>query len=197
MEEAQPFEQQTRERVVFLQGFLKRPLQVGSIIPSSRFLERRIIDLAEVRSAQTIVELGAGVGNTARAILDAMPESATFLSIEINPAFCTLVRRIRDERLIVHCGSAEELRTVISQYQLPAPDAVVSGIPFSTMPRTAGSRILEAIWSVLAPRGRFVAYQVSSQVATLSRPILGPPRVEVELFNIPPIRLYRWSKPAS
>ena len=66
MEEAQPFEQQTRERVVFLQGFLKRPLQVGSIIPSSRFLERRIIDLAEVRSAQTIVELGAGVGNTAQ-----------------------------------------------------------------------------------------------------------------------------------
>ena len=196
MEETQRLQQQTRERFVFLQGFLKRPLQVGSIIPSSRFLERRIMDLAEIKSAQTIVELGAGVGNTARAILDTMPANATFLSIEINPAFCELVRRIQDPRLIVHCGPAQELAATIARYGLPAPDAIISGIPFSTMPRSTGTAILEAIWSVLAPRGRFVAYQVSGQVAALSRPLLGPARVEVELFNIPPIRLYRWDKPS-
>ncbi|MET1081643.1 MAG: methyltransferase type 12 [Burkholderiales bacterium] len=194
MEELQQLQDQTRERVIFLQGFLKRPLQVGSIVPSSRFLERRIVELAEVKSARTVVELGAGVGGTARAILDAIPETTKFLSIEINPAFCALVERIQDPRLIVHCGPAEELRATISHYGLPAPDVVVSGIPFSTMSRTTGSRILETISTVLAPGGRFVAYQVSGQVAALARPLLGPARVEVELRNIPPIRLYRWEK---
>ena len=32
--------------LVFLQEFLKHPLQIGSIIPSSRFLERRVVEAA-------------------------------------------------------------------------------------------------------------------------------------------------------
>ena len=94
----------------------------------------------------------------------------------------------------MHCGSAQDVRETLSRYGLPAPEAIVSGIPFSTMDRIAGARILEAISSVLAPRGRFVAYQVSTRVADLSRPLLGSERVEVEFLNVPPMRLYRWEK---
>ena len=182
------------DRVVFLHEFLKHPNQVGSIIPSSRFLERRVIELAEVCSSRAIVELGGGTGGTTRAILGAMSPGTTLLSIEINPQFCGFLERIPDARLIVHRGSAQELRETLSRYGLSAPEVIVSGIPFSTMRRIAGSRILEAISSVLAPGGRFVAYQVSARVADLSRPFLGPARVEVELLNVPPMRLYRWEK---
>lgn len=194
MQRALRLHNQMLDRAVFLHEFLKHPNQVGSIIPSSRFLERRVIELAEVRSARTIVELGGGTGGTTRAILGAMSPSATLLSIEINPQFCALLRRIRDARLIVYCGGAQELRGALSLHGLAAPEAVVSGIPFSTMSRPAGSRILETISAVLAPEGRFVAYQVSKQVDGLARPLLGPAQVEVELFNIPPMRLYRWQK---
>lgn len=182
------------DRAVFLHEFLKHPHQVGSIIPSSRFLERRIVELADVRPSRTIVELGGGTGGTTRAILGAMSPGATLLSIEINPQFCALLRRIRDARLIVYCGGAQELREALSRHGLAAPEAVVSGIPFSTMSRPAGSRILETISAALAPGGRFVAYQVSKQVDDLARPLLGRARVEVELFNIPPMRLYRWQQ---
>ena len=194
MQRALRLHQEMTDRVVFMRQFLKHPHQVASIIPSSRFLERRIIELAEVRSAHTVVELGAGTGGTTRAILGAIPPAATLLSIEINPQFCGLLGRIADARLTVHRGSAQELRETLSRYGLPAPEVVISGIPFSTMGRIAGSRILEAISSVLAPDGRFVAYQVSTRVADLSRPFLGPARVEVELLNVPPMRLYRWEK---
>ena len=34
---------QPDKRLAFFQGFLQRPREVGSIIPSSRFLERRIV----------------------------------------------------------------------------------------------------------------------------------------------------------
>ena len=80
-------------QVIFLQEFLKHPRQVVSVIPSSRFLERRIVELAETRSAQTVVELGAGVGGTTRAILRAMSPEARLLSIEINRQFCALLRQ--------------------------------------------------------------------------------------------------------
>lgn len=182
------------DRVVFLQEFLKNPLQVASIIPSSRFLERRVVEMAEIRSARMVVELGAGIGGTTRAILAAMSPDAKLLIIEVNPHFCALLRRIEDARLIVHCGSAREIQEAISLYGLTCPEVVVSGIPFSTISHIAGSQILEAISSILVLGGRFVAYQLSRQVDDLSRPLLGPARVEVELLNIPPLRLYRWDK---
>lgn len=184
------------DRVLFLKEFLRNPSQVGSIIPSSRFLERRLLDLAEIRSAQTIIELGAGTGGTTRAILAAMPSDAKLLTIDINPRFCDFLRHIDDPRLIVHCGSAVELQELLARYGLSAPDAVLSGIPFSTIRRDIGSRIIETISSALAAGGRFVAYQVRSQVADISRPIMGPSQASVELLNIPPVRLYRWEKAA-
>jgi phosphatidylethanolamine/phosphatidyl-N-methylethanolamine N-methyltransferase len=194
MQRALRLHREIKDGVVFMQQFLRHPHQVASIIPSSRFLERRIIEMAEIRSARMVVELGAGTGGTTRAILGALPPGATLLSIEINPQFCGLLGRIPDARLIVHRGGAEDLREALSQYGLPAPDVVISGIPFSTMDRNAGARILEAISSALAPGGRFLAYQVSGRVADLSRPLLGPGRVELELLNVPPMRLYRWEK---
>ena len=181
-------------QVVFLREFLKYPRQVASIISSSSFLERHIVELAETWSAQTVVELGAGVGGTTRAILGAMAPSAKLLSIEINPRFCRLLRSIEDARLTVHCGGAQDLRETISLYGLPAPEVIVSGIPFSTIGFGAGSKLVKTISSVLVAGGRFVVYQVSKQVEDLLYPLLGPARVEMELLNIPPLRLYRWDK---
>jgi phosphatidylethanolamine/phosphatidyl-N-methylethanolamine N-methyltransferase len=62
------------------------------------------------------------------------------------------------------------------------------------MGRSSGSQILEAISSILSPGGRFVAYQVSRRVADVCQPFLGAAQVEVQLFNIPPLRIYRWQK---
>lgn len=184
------------DRALFLQEFLKKPRQVASIIPSSHFLERRIVELSELRTARTVVELGAGIGGTTMAILAAMAPDAKLLSIEINPHFCSLLNHISDERLIVHCGSAEEIRAALSRHGLSAPDVVISGIPFSTIKRRTGSLILAEIASTLISGGRFVAYQISNQVDELSRPLLGPARVELEFLNIPPMLLYRWDKRA-
>ncbi|MBK6959969.1 MAG: methyltransferase type 12 [Gammaproteobacteria bacterium] len=187
-------QKKTDDRVVFLQQFLKNPRQVGSVIPSSRYLERRVVALAEVPTARTIVELGTGTGGITRAILEAMPHDARLLGIEINPRFQELLNGFGDSRLIPHAGSAEHLRDILAQHGLPAPDAIISGIPFSTMDRGLGTRILASIAEVLAPGGRFVAYQVSGQVAKLALPVLGAPRRQVEFLNIPPVRLYRWDR---
>jgi phosphatidylethanolamine/phosphatidyl-N-methylethanolamine N-methyltransferase len=178
----------------FFSEFLKHPLQIGSIIPSSRFAERCIVRTAGVNFAKSLVELGPGTGGTTRAILRAMAPHAKLLSIEINPRFYELVRRIHDERFIAHLGNAESLREIIAVYGVDRPEVFISGIPFSTISRAAGSKILETISSVLAPGGCFVAYQVSSQVASICQPFLGTAQVEVQLFNIPPLRIYRWQK---
>ena len=183
---------QPDERLVFLQGFLRRPQQVGSVIPSSRFLERRLVTLADVKHARLVVELGPGTGGTTRALLAALPENAKLLCIELEASFAARLKRESDPRLIVHHGSAEQLAETLAAYQLGAPDAVISGIPFSTIPPAVGTRIIESIRAALAPAGCFVAYQVRGTVAELARPLLGAPDVTLELLNIPPVRVFRW-----
>jgi phospholipid N-methyltransferase len=182
-------------RLLFLQGFLKRPREVGSIIPSSRFLERRVVRFASVSEARTLVELGPGTGGTTRAVLRAMHADARLLAIEINPRFAQLLRQtIADPRLCVFQGSAADLPDALRLFGLPAPDLVLSGIPFSTMPRDVALAILRAVHAALAPEGRFVAYQVRDRVELLGREVFGPARVETEILNLPPMRVFGFGK---
>jgi len=182
------------DRFAFLRAFLRSPRRVGSIVPSSRFLERRLIELSAIGRASTIVELGPGTGGTTRAILRAMSPQARLICIEIDPQLHGLLRRIKDPRLIAHLGSAEQLPEILSMHGLPAPDVIISGIPFYTMDRTVARRILDGISKVLPHGGYFLAYQLRDRVAQLCRPPLELTRVELELLNLPPIRVFQWEK---
>lgn len=185
---------QPDRRIAFFKGFLKRPAEVGSLIPSSRFLERRIVDLANAKSAQAVVELGPGTGGTTRALLRSMPLDAILLTIEINPRFHNIISAIRDPRLIAHRGCAGDIVEIVSSYQIDPVDAVVSGIPFSIIKPEFGRSIIQSISDLLTPDGRFVAYQFRDRVNSLGREVLGPSRVQLELLNIPPVRVYSWAK---
>lgn len=181
------------EILAFLRGFLRDPAGVGSVIPSSRFMERRIVRMSDVSQAKVVVELGPGTGGTTRALLAAMPADSKLICIEIDPYFVELVRKIDDPRLIVHRGSAEHVADVVHDYGLPSPDAIISGIPFSTMPPQLGRLIAQRVHDALPPGGRFVAYQFRPQVAVLSNPVFGMAELdEREWLNIPPMRVYRW-----
>jgi phospholipid N-methyltransferase len=179
--------------VLFFRSFLERPKEVGSVIPSSRFMERRVARAADLARARIVVELGPGTGGTTRALLRHMAPDARLLAIEINPRLAEQVRaRITDPRLIVHTGSAADVSEALHAHDLGAPDVVVSGIPFSTMPRELATDILHSVRDALAPRGVFVAYQVRDRVAVLARGIFARPRVELEVRNVPPMRVYRF-----
>lgn len=195
MATAHPVNGHAPSRLVFIREFLKHPGQIQSVVPSSRFLRRRIVEAAQARAASLLVELGPGTGGTTRALLAAMPRQARLLSIEINESFHAVLNGIDDDRLIAHLGSADELREIMAGYDLDAPDAVVSGIPFSALSHGMGTRIVAAVTDLLAPHGRFVAYQVRNRVASLCGPELQPRRTETEFLNIPPMRVFQWEKP--
>ena len=186
---------QPDNRFEFFRGFVTRPKEVGSIIPSSRFLERRIIRSADLDHAKLVVELGPGTGGTTRALLRALSPHARLLAIEINQRFVELLRQTDDKRLIVHHGSASEIPEALAAHGLPAPDVILSGIPFSTMTRTLGTQILRSVHDALAPGGRFVAYQVRDRVGKLGGGVFGrATMVQREMLNVPPMRVYRWEK---
>lgn len=188
--------QRLRENLAFFTGFLREPAIVGSVIPSSRFLERSIVDACAMTQGCVVVELGPGTGGTTQALLAAMPDDARLLAIELDPGFTRMMReQIDDPRLIVHEGSATDIAEILAQHGLPAPDIVVSGIPFSTMPDAVGESIIARVWQKLAPGGRFIAYQFRDRVAVLGQRQIGAPTRRLTLLNIPPMRVFTWRKP--
>ena len=197
-QDAPPAASGTGDRLAFLLGFVRDPSGVGSVVPSSHRLERRLVNNARIPEARTVVELGPGTGGTTRAFLKAMRPQARLLSIELDPVFhARLARTARDARHFAENASAECIAELLAARRLPAPDAIVSGIPFSTMPQAVGERIAAAVSAVLAPGGRFVAYQVRPRVAEFTSPHLGTPNFEWEAWNIPPMRVFTWVKPAA
>ncbi|HKJ94164.1 MAG TPA: rRNA adenine N-6-methyltransferase family protein [Gammaproteobacteria bacterium] len=182
--------------LLFLTEFLRHPSEVASLVPSTPALKARIVRDAEVTQARTIIELGPGTGGTTHAILEAMAPGARLLAIEINARFHQRLRRIDDTRLVAHLGSAAELSAIAAQHGLPAPEVVISGIPFSKLSTAAGEGIIRAVADGLAPGGRFVAYQVSDRVARLAAPVFGPGQRSTEWLSVPPIRVFRWERPA-
>lgn len=180
-------------KLAFFQGFLRSPQIVGSVIPSSRFLERRILKYADIGRNDLIVELGPGTGGTTQALLNELGPGGKLLTIEVEAEFVDLLREIDDPRLIPHHGSAENISQILRMHRLGTPDIVISGIPFSTMPDDLGRRIVAEIYNVLPPAKSFVAYQLRDRVAELATPVFGKPKVSLELINIPPMRVYKWT----
>ena len=187
---------QWRDSFQFLRGFVRHPAQVGSVVPSSHYLEQRLVRAAGIAKARTVVELGPGTGGTTTAFLQAMPTAARLLAIELDREFHDYLRTsLEDPRLILELGSAERLADFLAAHRLAAPDAIVSGIPFSTMAPEVSDRIAAAIAQVLRPGGRFVAYQVRAHVAGFVSPYLGGPTKQWEVLNVPPLRVFTWVKP--
>lgn len=177
----------------FLMGFLRNPREVASIVPSSRFLTRRVRECGRVERARVVVELGPGTGVMTGPLLERMPIDGKLIAIEINPDFARLLRReFEDPRLIVYEGSAVDIESALAACGLEQADLVVSGIPFSTLDAGVGRATLEAAKRVLAPGGRFVAYQFRSAVARQAEPVFGRPQTHSGFWNIPPMKIYVW-----
>jgi phospholipid N-methyltransferase len=124
-----------------------------------------------------------------------MPADARLLAIELSPVFRDrLARQQTDPRLVVQWGSAEQIAEFLQLHEMPAPDVVISGIPFSTLPADVGGRIAAAVAEVLPAGGRFVAYQLRPHVARFATPFLGQPERSLELLNIPPMQVFSWTQ---
>jgi phospholipid N-methyltransferase len=178
--------------IAFFKGFLRHPGVVGSIVPSSTFLARRLA--ATLCGAREVVELGPGTGAVTHALLEVLAPRARLLAIELDDEFAAMLEAEHDERLIVHRGNATQLAAVLARHGLHRVDAIVSGIPFSTMHAEAGRHLLQQVWSSLRPSGTFIAYQLRGDVARLAREVMGAPHVGFELRNVPPLRIYSWRK---
>lgn len=176
---------------LFARNFFKHPRMLGSIIPSSSFLIRRLLEPVDWEQARVIVEYGPGVGTITQEILNRLHPDATLVVIETNGDFVDyLNRNLSDPRLKVIAGSAETIEAELERLGLPAADYVVAGLPFSTMPADCRERILAGSQAALAPQGSMLIYQFSPKVSSALHQTFSRVESAFEPINIPPARVY-------
>jgi phospholipid N-methyltransferase len=181
----------------FLRGFLKHPVMVGSIIPSSRKLIDKMLGPVDWKNTRLFVEYGPGVGTFTRPLLERLPADATLVTIDTNPEFTRYLREsIEDERLVPVTGSAADVEKILADRNLGAADYVLSGLPFSTLPPGVGDAIGAATSKVIRPGGAFLVYQFSPKVRDFIQPHFERIERGFEWINVPPATLFwAWREP--
>lgn len=175
----------------FLRGFLKHPVMVGSIIPSSRVLIERMLKPVDWDNTKLFVEYGPGVGTFTRPVLEKMRDDATLIAIDTNADFIKyLTKSMADERLIAVTGSAADVEQIVKDHGFEAADYVLSGLPFSTLPPGVGNDIAEATAKVVRPGGAFLVYQFSPKVLDFIKPHFDRIERGFEWINVPPATLF-------
>jgi phospholipid N-methyltransferase len=175
----------------FLRGFLKNPVMVGSIIPSSRVLIEKMLRPVDWENTRLFVEYGPGVGTFTRPILDLLGPDARLVTIDTNPDFTKFLREsIDDPRLIPVTGSAADVETILEERGLGQADYVLSGLPFSTLPPGIGDAIAEATAKVIRAGGAFLVYQFSPKVKDFIDPHFERIERGFEWVNVPPATLF-------
>jgi phospholipid N-methyltransferase len=177
--------------MMFLRGFIKHPVMVGSVIPSSRALIDKMLSKVDWAECRLFVEYGPGVGTFTEHILQRMAPDATLIAIDTNPDFTDyLNRKFRDSRLIAVTGSAADTRRIMAEAGFEEADYVLSGLPFSTLPPGVGPRIAAETHAALRKGGCFLVYQFSPKVRDYIAPHFDRIDRGMEWINVPPAQLF-------
>ena len=175
----------------FLRGFIKHPVMVGSIIPSSDKLIAKMLAPVDWESTRLFVEYGPGVGTFTRPILDLMGPDSRLIAIDTNADFIDYLRAdIDDPRLIAVAGSAADVEKIVAAHGFDHADYVLSGLPFSTLPAGVGEAIGAATGRVIRDGGAFLVYQFSPKVRDFIAPFFERIERGFEWINVPPATLF-------
>ena len=72
------------ENIQFLQAFIKNPLKVGAIAPSSPELASKMIEGIVPARNDVVVELGVGTGAITKFLAEIVPDDESYLGIELD-----------------------------------------------------------------------------------------------------------------
>jgi phospholipid N-methyltransferase len=179
------------DALLFARNFFRHPRMLGSIIPSSRFLIRQLLQPIDWAAAEVIVEYGPGVGNITAEILKRMRPDALLIAIETNPEFVRFLRSaLPDRRLCVTEGSAESVDEILRSQGHTQANYIISGIPLGSFSANLRERILRNTLGVLAPGGSFLVYQFTTRALPDLQRFFHYVKRQFEPLNVLPAHLF-------
>jgi len=133
-----------KENIQFLQAFLKNPLKVGAIAPSSPELASEMLQGIQPDDHNIVLELGVGTGAITKFLRDIVPSKDSYLGLELDSALVkTLNKNYPDMNII--CGNAADAYSIHKESGLGKVRYVVCCLPFVSLPKEISESVLSEI----------------------------------------------------
>jgi len=194
MAHKQAFNSHKVSKKSFIRQFFKQNKMVGSLIPSSRFLAKKILKNIPFNEAKVIVELGPGTGIFTEKIMQRLNPDTHFVVIELNDVFYhNLKTKVIQENCHIIHGSASDLQKILSDLGFQKADCIISSLPLSNFPKDLRVEIMQAIMNCLNPKGTFIQFQYTLQSKKHFERIFSHVTIDYAAFNFPPAFVYHCS----
>jgi phosphatidylethanolamine/phosphatidyl-N-methylethanolamine N-methyltransferase len=133
-----------KENIQFLQAFLKNPLKVGAIAPSSPELATEMLQGIQPDDHNIVLELGVGTGAITKFLRDIVPSKASYLGLELDSDLVTTLNQKYPDMNII-CGNAAEAYSIHKESGLGKVRYVVCCLPFVSLPKEISESVLMEI----------------------------------------------------
>jgi phospholipid N-methyltransferase len=186
----------------FFRQWLKNPIRVAAISPSSKQLARQMMSQLPP-PCRRVIELGGGTGVFTQALLEHGISPSDMLVLELNEELHQHLVRLFPGVAVV-CGDASDLRQIAARHGFSEDrraDAVISGLGLLSIPRQTQQAIISAAFDCLQPNGRFVQFtygpanpvtrEVVDSLGLVAR------RASFTWWNVPPATVYVYQRRTS
>jgi len=146
-----------KQTISFLAEFFRNRRLTGSMIPSSRYLAKALVQpLSECRHPAQVIEIGPGTGPVTEHIVPLLRPGDRLVLVEANDRFCEILQELcrtrfaphlEGVRLEIHCSLLEQVETEAGF------DIAISGLPLNNFPVHVIRRILRSIETLMKPTG--------------------------------------------
>jgi len=179
------------DRLKFFREAIRDIKTSGTIVPSSRFLTKRMVKHIDFNNVKVIVEFGPGNGIITKEILKRIQPQTKLIAFEINDRFFESLENIKHSQLIIEKVSAEDITEVLQKHGFDKVDCVISSLPFTNIPPEISDRILSKTYEAMEAESLFVQYQYSlTYYKKLKEVFKDNVKLSFEAFNIPPAFVY-------
>ena len=183
------------QQLLLLRELIRDPREMGTLCPSSAALADEMAAAVPESFFKSglFVELGAGTGPVTEALLKhGVPPERLFVVEKSQVLAECLEKKFPSVRVL--CCDAGAIRSFLPEEQ--PVQAVVSSLPFRSIPAEIGRSIMAAIENIMAPGGLYVQFTY----ALIGEMPLVPEsfrkiRSHFVLYNIPPAKVEVFRKP--
>jgi phosphatidylethanolamine/phosphatidyl-N-methylethanolamine N-methyltransferase len=193
--------EKSEDNWTFFRQWLKNPLAVAAISPSSPQLARQMMAQLPIDS-ERVIELGGGTGVFTQALLEFGIAPKDLMVFELNEELHQhLLKRFPDVAVV--CADAREIASIAEPLGFAEQkcDAIISGLGFLSMPKPLQLDIMSSALQCLKPAGRFIqfTYGPANPVAkeVLDQLDISARRASFTWWNVPPATVYVYTRRVS
>ncbi len=172
----------------FFKEYLSAPDTIGAIAPSSRHLAASMTASIDFDKSHCIVEYGAGTGVFTREVAAGKRRDTTYIVIEQNDRFYEILQKQFHGIpgvILIH-GDAGNVCGFLKEHGFCHADYIISGLPFTSLPRQVSHRILSQTRKAIGPEGVFTTFQYTLLRKTFLENYFNIHRIVRVWRNLPP-----------